>query len=140
MAAELDALTKNQTWELVDSSPDSNIIGCKWVFKVIKKACGSVERYKARLMAKGFNQEEGLDYFETFSHVVKPTTIHVVLTIALAQGWHVHQLDVNNAFLHGELEETVLMRQPPGFTDPLHPHKVCLLKKALYGLKQIPRA
>jgi Reverse transcriptase (RNA-dependent DNA polymerase) len=103
MAAELDALAKNQTWDLVDPSPDSNIIAYKWVFKVKKKAYVFIERYKARLVAKGFNQEEELDYFKTFSPVIKPTTICVVLTIALAQGWHIHRLDVNNTFLHEEL-------------------------------------
>ncbi|KAJ3701350.1 hypothetical protein LUZ61_005055 [Rhynchospora tenuis] len=140
MANELDALAKNNTWQLVDPPLHANIIGCKWLFKIKKRADGTVERYKARLVAKGYNQEEGLDYFETFSPVVKPTTIRIVLTIALSQGWHIHQLDVNNAFLHGDLDETILMQQPPGFVDSLHPNKVCLLRKALYGLKQAPRA
>jgi Reverse transcriptase (RNA-dependent DNA polymerase) len=72
--------------------------------------------------------------------VIKPTTIRTVLTIALAQKWHIHQLDVNNAFLHDELQETIFMQQPPGFQDPLNSHKICLLNKALYGLKQAPMA
>ncbi|KAJ3705686.1 hypothetical protein LUZ61_009391 [Rhynchospora tenuis] len=140
MASELDALAKNNTWVLVDPPLQANIIGCKWLYKLKRKADGTVERYKARLVAKGYTQEEGLDYFETFSPVVKPTTIRTVLTIALANNWHVHQLDVNNAFLHGDLEETIYMQQPSGFVDSLNPDKVCLLKKALYGLKQAPRA
>jgi Reverse transcriptase (RNA-dependent DNA polymerase) len=99
-----------------------------------------LERFKARLIVKGYTQEEGLDYFETFNSVVKPTTIRVVLTVALAHDWHIHQLDVNNIFLHGDLEETIFMQQPPNFVDSLYPHKVCLLKKILYGLQQTPRA
>ncbi|KAJ3699566.1 hypothetical protein LUZ61_003271 [Rhynchospora tenuis] len=140
MASELDALAKNNTWVLVDPPLQANIIGCKWLYKLKRRADGTVERYKAGLVAKGYTQEEGLDYFETFSPVVKPATIRTVLTIALANNWHVHQLDVNNAFLHGDLEETIYMQQPPGFVDSLNPDKVCLLKKALYGLKQAPRA
>jgi Reverse transcriptase (RNA-dependent DNA polymerase) len=90
---------------------------------------------KVRLVAKGYTQEEGLDFFETFSPVVKPITNRAVLTIVMSQSWHIHQLDANNAFLHKELEETIFMQQPPGFMDKLYPRKVCLLKKALYGLK-----
>jgi Reverse transcriptase (RNA-dependent DNA polymerase) len=140
MASELNALATNNTWQLVEPPSNCNIVGSKLLFKIKRKADGTIERYKARLVAKGYTQEEGLDYFETFSPVVKPTTIRTVLTVALAQQWHIHQLDVNNAFLHGDLQETIYMQQPPGFVDPMHPHKVCLLQKALYGLKQAPRA
>jgi Reverse transcriptase (RNA-dependent DNA polymerase) len=140
MATELDALAKNHTWILVDPSSDANIVGCKWLYKIKKRADGSVECYKARLVVKGFTQEEGLDYFETFSPIIKPTTIRIVLTIALLQNWHIHQLDVNNVFLHDDIKKIIYMTQPPGFIDQLHPHKVCLLKKALYGLKYAPRA
>jgi Reverse transcriptase (RNA-dependent DNA polymerase) len=83
MAQELDALAKNQTWDLVTPPLNSNIIGCKWIFKIKKRADGTILRYKSCLVAKEYNQEEGLDYYETFSPVVKPTTICVVLTIAL---------------------------------------------------------
>ncbi|KAJ3704768.1 hypothetical protein LUZ61_008473 [Rhynchospora tenuis] len=140
MAAELDALARNSTWELVPPPPGAHIIGAKWIFKTKYNADGSVERHKARLVAKGFNQEEGIDYNETFSPVVKSTTIRIVLCIALSKSWPLHQLDVNNAFLNGELEETVYLQQPPGFTDAAYPNHVCRLKKALYGLKQAPRA
>jgi Reverse transcriptase (RNA-dependent DNA polymerase) len=135
---KLDVLAKDNMWELVDPPPNSHIIGCKWIFKVKKQADGSILRYKARLIVKGYNQEEGLDYFDMYSPVIKPTTIRVVLTIALSHGWSLRQLDVNNAFLHGNLEETIFMQQASGFVDTLHPNRVCHLRKALYGLKQAP--
>lgn len=135
MAKELTALAQNNTWIIVPPC-DQNVIGCKWIYKVKWKADGTIERHKARLVAKGYNQEEGIDYHDTFSPAVKPTTIQVVLSLAVSQNWSVCQLDVNNAFLHDDLDETVYMSQPPVFIDPLHPTHVCLLKKVLYGLKQ----
>jgi Reverse transcriptase (RNA-dependent DNA polymerase) len=139
MSLELNALTKNGTWILVPSNPNQNVIGCKWIYKIKRHVDGSIERYKARLVTKGYNQEAGIDY-ETFSPVVKPTTIRVVLSLATSKNWSIRQLDVNNVFLHGDLEEQVFMFQPPGFVDSSFPNHVCLLKNALYGLKQAPRA
>lgn len=94
---------------------------------------------KARLMVKGFHQKEGFDFIETFSLVVKPLTIRLVVTIALSKGWHMRQIDVDNAFLNGDLKEEVYMVQPQGFESSNH-RLVCKLHKALYGLKQAPRA
>jgi Reverse transcriptase (RNA-dependent DNA polymerase) len=122
---------------LVPLPNHANIVGCKWIFKIKKKWDGTIERYKARMIAKGFTQEE-VDFFNTFSPVIKPTTIRIVLTIALSHNCPLHQLDVNNDFLHGDLEETIYMAQPLGFADSVHPNHVCLLKKALYDLKQTP--
>jgi len=140
MNAEFDALLKNQTWQLVPPSTTRNIIGCKWVFRIKRKADGTVDRYKARLVAKGFHQQPGVDYGETYSPVVKPTTVRTVLSLAISAGWAIRQIDINNAFLHGTLSEEVFMSQPPGFSHPQFPHHICKLHKALYGLKQAPRA
>ncbi|KAK1415763.1 hypothetical protein QVD17_31549 [Tagetes erecta] len=140
MASEFSALLRNHTWSLVPRVPNSNVIGCKWVYKLKDDQHGNLTRYKARLVAKGFKQEPGIDYHETFSPVIKSTTIRVVLSLAVAQKWPLRQLDVQNAFLHGDLDETLYLQQPPGFVDPEKPDHVCLLHKALYGLKQAPRA
>ena len=105
-----------------------------------KHADGTIERYEARLVAKGFKQRYGIDYEDTFSPVVKAATVRVVLAIVVSQGWILRQLDVKNTFLHGVLEEDVYMKQPPGFEDPRFLYHICKLDKSLYGFKQAPRA
>ncbi|CAL8990320.1 unnamed protein product [Prunus brigantina] len=122
MVTEFNALLKNQTWVLIPHS-QQHVVGCKWVFKLKRKLDGSIERYKACLIAKGFHQQPGIDFDETFSLVVKPTTVRIILALAVSFGWPLRQLDVNNAFLHGYLDTTVFMSQPPsrllvlGFND-----------------------
>lgn len=140
MSEEFDALLHNRTWELVPSTNVQNLVGCKWVFRIKRHPDGSVARYKARLVAKGFHQRPGIDYNDTFSLVVKPTTDRIVLSLAISKGWPLRQMDINNAFLHGNLSEEVFMSQPPGFVDQTYPSHMCKLRKALYGLKQAPRA
>ena len=140
MQEEMDALHSQGTWTLVSFPSHKNLVGCKWIFKLKKNADGSVARHKARLVAQGFSQEPGLDYGETFSPVVKPTTVRIVLALAAQFGWVLRQLDIKNAFLHGILQEEVFMAQPPGFVDVTSPDLVCKLHKSLYGLKQAPRA
>jgi hypothetical protein len=140
MKEEFDAITSNQTWTLVPKPPRTNIVTGKWVFRHKSAADGSLERYKARWVVRGFAQRPGIDFGETFSPVVKPATIRAVLSLAYSRGWPVHQLDVKNAFLHGVLEEQVYCYQPAGFVDERHRDHVCKLAKSLYGLKQAPRA
>jgi len=135
MESELDALKHNKTWIFVDPPPNAKPIGSKWVYKIKHKADGSIERYKARLVAKGYNQIEGIDFFDTFSPVAKITTVRTLLALAGINSWHLHQLDVNNAFLHGDLSEDVYMFVPQG-VESTKPNQVCKLLKSLYGLKQ----
>ncbi|GKV27237.1 hypothetical protein SLEP1_g36430 [Rubroshorea leprosula] len=141
MQEELVALQKNATWTLVPlPSPSINVVGSRWVFKTKLHSDGSLDRFKARLVAKGFSQIPGVDFDETFSPVLKPTTLRLVIALATTLKWPLRQLDVKNAFLHGQLKETVYMTQPPGFEDPSYPNYVCKLNKSIYGLKQAPRA
>ncbi|CAM8877731.1 unnamed protein product [Rhodiola kirilowii] len=140
MDDEIQALRQQSTWTLVPRPANSNVVGSKWIFRTKFLSDGSIDRFKARLVAQGYSQIPGFDYNLTFSPVVKATTIRVVLTLAIINRWPLHQLDVKHAFLHGYLDTPVYMEQPPGFVDPIYPHHVCRLQKAIYGLKQAPRA
>lgn len=140
VGTEIGTTHETETWDLVPSHEGQNPINCGWVHKVKLNADGSVNKLKSRLVARGNEQEEWKDYIETFSPVVRTATKKTVLHVAVTKHWKIKQLDVQNAFLHGDLKETVYMKQPPGFEDPYKPDYVCKLKKAIYGLKHAPRA
>ena len=137
--SEFNSLIENDTWELVTLPEGKNIVGSKWVFKVKRDANGTVERFKARLVAQGYSQAEGVDYHEVFSPVVRNTSIRTLLALANTCDWEVHQMDVHTAFLQGDLDEEIYMKQPDGYVDEENPNHVCKLKKSLYGLKQAAR-
>ncbi|XP_074271447.1 uncharacterized protein LOC141595383 [Silene latifolia] len=138
MEAEITALENNGTWELADLPSDKKALGCRWVYKIKYKSDGSIERYKGRLVIFGNHQVEGIDYGETFAPVIKMVTIRTFLSVAAVKNWELHQMDVHNAFLHGDLDEEVYMKLPPGFSKGKE-GKVCRLRKSLYGLRQAPR-
>ena len=138
MSEELVALQRTGTWELVPLPAHAVPIICKWVYKIKTKADGSIEQYKARLVARGFQQSYGRDYEETFAPVAHMTTVRALIAVAAIRSWIISQLDVKNAFLHGDLHKEVYMQPPPGVTVP--DGYVCCLRRALYGLKQAPRA
>ncbi|KAL0533200.1 hypothetical protein IC582_030415 [Cucumis melo] len=133
MNDELQALEKMHTWDYVDLPPSKRPIGCKWIYKIKTHSDGTIERYKTRLVAKGYSQEYGIDYEETFASVARMTSVRNLLDVAAAKQWPLLQMDVKNAFLNGTLSEEVYMKPPSGTSSP--PHKVCLLRHALYGLK-----
>lgn len=137
MNKEIKALEAYNTWELTDLPKGKKAIGNKWVYKVKLKSDGSLERFKARVVIQGNHQKHGVDYLETFSPVVKLSTIRSVIALAASKQWTLHQLGINNAFLHGDLDEEVYMKVPKGIPNP--DNKVCRLVKSLYGLKQASR-
>jgi hypothetical protein len=139
MEKEFSSLTKHGTWELVDLPEDANLVGSKWVYKTKRNADGTIDKHKARLVAQGYTQEEGIDYNEVFAPVAKYKSIRTILAIANQLNLEVHQMDVCSAFLNGVLEEDIFMKQPEGFVSEKFPKKVCKLKKSLYGLKQSAR-
>jgi hypothetical protein len=140
MEDEYRALISNETWELVPRPQGSNVVIGKWVFTHKLRANGSLDRYKARWVLRGFTQRPDVDYDEAFSPVVKSAIVRTVLATALSRTWPIQHLDVKNAFLHGTISETVICCQPTGFADPAHPDLVYCLHKSLYRLKQAPRA
>lgn len=137
--SEYQSLMENQTWELVKLPTNRKTVGCKWIFKVKYGAQGEVERFKSRLVAKGYSQRYGIDYDETYSPVVRLSSVRTLLANAVQKGMLVHQMDVVTAFLNGDLEEEIFMEQPEGYVQPGQEDMVCKLKKSLYGLKQSPR-
>lgn len=124
MGAEFNSTNENHTWDLVEATRQMNIVRCRWVFTIKYNPDGSIDRYKARIVAKGFHQQPGVDYNDTFSPVIKFTTIRLILGLAVNSDWLVRQIDVKTAFLQGHLDEEVFMCQPPGFHDADRPTHV----------------
>lgn len=137
MQKELDSLKENNVWTVTDLPRDRKALPCKWVFRIKYNPDGSVDKYKARLVIKGFKQRKGVDYAQTFSPVARMSTIRALLSVAAAESLHLAQFDVTTAFLNGKLQETIFMKQPDGFEDGSN--RVCKLNRSLYGLKQAPR-
>jgi len=135
---ELETLCQAGTWELTEAPPDANIVGSKWVFRTKKDAAGNVIRYKACLVAQGFSQVPGIDYFDTFAPVAKFAAIRSVLVMAAAKDLELHQIDIKGAYLNRELtgHEVIFMQQPPGYHAPGLAKLMCRLRKTLYGLKR----
>ena len=140
MLEEMKAIEENETWQLVDPPPGCCLISLKWVYKVKRDELGAIVKHKARLVARGFVQREGIDFEEVFALVARIESVCLLLALAVAKDWHVHHLDIKLAFLNGELAKTVFVRQPLGFAIKGEEHRVLRLRKALYGLRHAQRA
>ncbi|CAL1388160.1 unnamed protein product [Linum trigynum] len=136
---EMESLEANKTWHLTYLPPGCKVLGNKWVLKTKRKPDGAIERFRARLVVKGYRQRENIDFFDTYSPVSRITSIRVMIALAALNNLVVHQMDVKTAFLNGDLDEEIYMEQPEGFVIPEHASKVCKLDKSLYGLKQAPK-
>lgn len=139
MGKELKSLKDNEVWELTTLPPDKKAVGCKWVYRVKTNSDGSIERFKARLVARGFDQKYGLDYDETFCPVVRLESLRSLIALSTQRGLELHHVDVHTAFLNGTLQEEVFMKQPTGYEKEGEEHLVCKLRKSIYGLKQSSR-
>jgi hypothetical protein len=140
MTEEYQSIMKNDVWDIVPRPEGKFVVTSKWIYKIKHASHGSVEKYKARFVAIGFSQVEGIDYEDTFAHVSQNTFIRTIISLAASIGLKLHQMDVKTSFLNGEIEEEVDIEQPDGFMIHEHQSHVCRLKKSLYGLKQAPRA
>jgi hypothetical protein len=140
MVEEYVSIMENDVWEVVPRPEGKSVVTSRWLYKIKHAADGSIEKYKARFVARGFSQVEGVDYDETFAPVARYSSIRSVVSIAAEMGWKIHQMDVKTAFLNGVLDQEVYVEQPLGFVVHERETHVCRLKRALYGLKQAPRA
>eukprot|EP00253_Pinus_taeda_P001506 PITA_01506 len=139
MQEEYSSIMKNDVWEVVPRPEGKSVVTSRWLYKVKHVADGSIEKFKARFVARGFSQLEGVDYEETFTPVARYTSIRSIISLTAEMGWKIHQMDVKSAFLNGFIQEEVYIEQPQGFELHGKESHVCRLKKALYGLKQAPR-
>jgi hypothetical protein len=140
MIDEYQSILKNEVWEIVPKPKSKDVVSSKWLFKIKHAADGSIEKYKARFVARGFSQKEGIDYEKTFAPVARYTSIRNIIALAAKMKWKLHQMDVKTAFLNGVIEVEVYIEQPQGFEVEDRKSHVCRLKKALYRLNQAPRA
>jgi hypothetical protein len=140
MMEEYQSIIKNDVWDIVPRPKGKYVVTSKWIYRIKHVADGSIEKHKARFMTRGFSQVEGIDYEETFSLVARYTSIWMIISLASAMGWRLHQMDVKTSFLNEEIEEEVYIEYPDGFVIHGKESHVCRLTKALYGLKQTPRA
>ena len=136
MKEELQSMDDNKVWELVELPDGAKQVGCKWVYKTKRDSKGNIERYKSRLVAKGYTQKDGIDYKETFSPVSKKDSLRIIMAMVAHFDLELHQMDVKTTFLNGDLEEEVYMDQPEGFKVPGKENLVYKLKKLIYRLKQ----
>ena len=139
MIEEYSSIMKNDAWEVVPIPTRKSVVTSRWLYKIKHVVDGSIEKYKARFVARGFTQMEGINYDETFAPVARYTTIRTIISLAAVFGWKLHQMDVKTTFLNGKIYEEVYIKQPEGFVTHGDKSHVCKLKKALYGLKQAPR-
>jgi hypothetical protein len=135
MFEEDRSILKNNVWDIVLRPKDKSVVSSKWIYKIKHAADGSVEKFKAIFLAKGFSQKEGIDYDDNFSHVARYTSIRVIIALALVLGWKLHEMDVKTTFLNGKIEHKVFVEQPDGFVWNNKDTHVCKLRKALYGIK-----
>ena len=140
MDEEIDAIERNETWEVTVLPPKKQVTGVKWVYNTKCNAQSKIDRHKARLVVKGYKRQYGRDYDETYAPVARMDTVRTIIAIAAQYKWKVYQMDVKSAFLNGVLKEEVYVEQPPGYEVVGEEKKVYRLKRSLYGLKQAPRA
>ena len=140
MVEEYNSIMVNDVCEVVSRPQDRSVVGSRWIYKIKYVVDGSIEKYKAKFVAKGYAQKEGIDYKETFASVARHTSIRTVISLVAQMGWEIHQMDAKTAFLKGVIEEEVYIKQPEGFETHEKKSHACKLKKALYWLKQTPRA
>lgn len=140
MQKEYQSSMKNGVWEIVPRPSDKSIVTSKWIYKIKHAVDGSIDKYKARFVARVFSQNEGIDYEETLAPIARYTTFRSLVSLVATMGWNIHQMDVKTSFLNGTIDEEVYIEQPEGFEVNNKDTNVCRLKKALYGLKQAPRA
>jgi hypothetical protein len=140
MQEEIDSVQRNQTWELADLPQGHRAITLKWVYKLKRNEVVDIVKHKARLVARGFVQQEGIDFDEVFAPVARMESVHLLLTLAAQEGWQVHHMDMKSAFLNGDLKEEMYVHQSAGFIVVSQEGKVLRLRKVLYGLRQPPQA